>query len=366
MECKALQNQIVINNVGGSRNGLIKPCCSFNIFDPVSEDNIYNLSIDEARDKLNAINLNTKPESCKRCFIEEDLGIESNRLLYNNQFTGGQKIESLQVAMDGVCNMACITCRPALSSTWNKIAKTSTIAQNEFYKFTNDGNKKYIETIKKRLDATDLSNLKYVRIGGGEPLYSKNSIDFITNLKNKQNITLFVTTNGSIYPDQKLLDCFKEFNKVIIDFSIDGLDRLGSFMRQEVKWEVINSNIEKFLNFRDHNNIELTTHGTITAINFNVLDDIVEYSNERNMSSTFTLLHRPSYLYVALLPLNFRKMVFSTFKHQREKFRSISNMPQQDGIKKLHEYILYIESQFGTKLKDANEEVYDIIYTNVS
>lgn len=378
MKCKALTNQIVITDVAGTRAGLIKPCCSFHadsnnaIKEEVRQNlSIFNVGIESARDELAKIDLDTKPSSCNRCFNEERNGVTSLRQYHNNAFSGNGKLESLELSMDGVCNMSCITCDTKHSSTWLKKDNLEEYRQIDKSRFNpNPSHALYTKNLKKELADIDLSNLKFLRLGGGEPFFSKNSTDFFQNIKNKEDIKLFFNTNGSIYPSKKIIECLKQYKKVQIDLSIDAFGKLGEFIRPGVSWSIIESNLEKFqeLSLR-YPQIETAIHSTITSLNINTWDQLMTYCTERNMRFTYTMAHSPNYLSLIMIPLRFRKMFFYSQRWTNDsKYKAMCYYPEipigTHRSKLYRQMIRFIDltgNDFGIKLEEANEEIYDII-----
>ena len=61
-----------------------------------------------------------------------------------------------------------------------------------------------------------------------------------------QKLQIKITTNGSIYPTQKILSLLNRHD-VYLDVSIDSIGNLAEVMRYGAPWKLIDNNIQKFL-----------------------------------------------------------------------------------------------------------------------
>ena len=72
--------------------------------------------------------------------------------------------------------MNCRICRPGISSKWDALTNiVLDLKKIEHHHYNDIGdNKSHIENLKKIINKTDFSDLKFLRIVGGEPFYSPN------------------------------------------------------------------------------------------------------------------------------------------------------------------------------------------------
>ena len=85
-----------------------------------------------------------RPETCQRCFREEDAGVRSPRIGYNEKWWKDDvqvaeeiplDIRYVDIRLGNLCNLKCRMCNPWSSSMWvkdwNSIVDTAELAPNE-------------------------------------------------------------------------------------------------------------------------------------------------------------------------------------------------------------------------------------------
>ena len=175
--------------------------------------------------------------------------------------------------------------------------------ENELYN-KQTGLKEYSLKLMSNLTNTDLSNLKVVKLIGGEPLYSKKLPQFIHLLKKQEHwrdIKIILISNGSIIPDEVL---FEGFRDIEIQVSIDAIGDLGSTIRMKQPWDKIDNNIRAM---NDLYNVTML-HATVSIMNINKMQDFLDYCHELNIEESMSMLHGPNYLRLNMM-FSFR------FKH---------------------------------------------------
>ena len=213
MSCNSLKGSVHI-----SPEGHIKPCCYFKNLGPnwkywQVDSNIFNInSLDDVVDSHEWNNFVSPNPHCEYCIREEVNNIPSLRQHWNETIAPDtNKLQHLELALDFTCNMMCRICGPRQSSKWNaspvlKNMKDEVGAEDDAY-VKIKGSKEYTKNIKRILSNSDLSDLKEVKLVGGEPLYSKNLPWFINLLKKQEHwkdIKIIIITNGSILPSKDL------------------------------------------------------------------------------------------------------------------------------------------------------------------
>lgn len=288
MICNKMKNFVDIS----LPDGRITPCCLFDIgksqINWEENSTIYNRnSLDKIHDSFlwfDAVERleNDWIEECHICQDIEKNNFESSRINHNKKYPTITKknVEDIHISMDFNCNMMCRTCRPSLSSRWNK--DKSFIQQIK--KFDTDHyftpkNTTYNKNIKEILANSDLSNLKRIWVVGGEPFLGKNLIWLLNLLKSKkckiENMEICFNTNGSLFPKKEIIDILSKFKRVQIDISIDATEKLFEVIRYGVKWNTIENNVKKFISLFEHVNF----YTTISLMNINELQKIIDYRN---------------------------------------------------------------------------------------
>jgi len=382
--CTYQQNHLSITQPEGK----ITPCCHFDNkpyphWDEVNLNSVNSLSKllksyrwFELRDIFSE---GIKYEGCINCWNAEKIGYLSKREYYNliSEKYEKEKIEDLEIALDFNCNFMCRSCRPGISSKWN----TATSVIDQLKEFEKDHYEplsidNYSFKLRTILEQSDLSNLKRVAIVGGEPFLSYNLKWFLNSL-NLENIQLKITTNGSIFPDKELMELMNRCKNVYLDISIDAIDDLAEVMRFGAPWKMIVNNIEKFL--KTDFIVKLVT--TVSIMNINKLQSILEFSRKYNLPQTCYSLFWPNHLRSNIVPLDIRKswtinlpqklniIEFMGYKHKNyndvEDFNTIilDETQSENNLLEFVKTMNYLDEFQNKKFSDVNSEIWELAHT---
>jgi MoaA/NifB/PqqE/SkfB family radical SAM enzyme len=317
LSCNHLSNHLAIV----SSNGIVSPCCQFEDYRKSKEyKTIWNtkslngvLKSEHWRELRANLANDNKISNCNSCWRVEEVGGESRRKWINKitETTYPVKFEDIEIGLDYTCNMMCRICKPSQSSKWN----TSTVARDLYarrpaiYKKETNG-KEYQDRIKEVLEDSYLGHIKRVRLVGGEPFYSKNFEWFMNKLADEtslENLTFAVNTNGSLIPKDYILERMFNMQSVSIDFSIDAVGELASTTRWGILWDVIEKNINRWIELsKEHTNIKLSVHSTISILNINRIQELIDFCDARDLPFGFSVLRSPDYLDFRQLPVDVR------------------------------------------------------------
>ena len=357
MDCKSIKSHVSVF----SSYGTIKPCCSIDIdnkFEDWESSSIFeidnlNQSLEiPVRKNLYESLSNNWIDECRYCENLENQNFISTRQNYNDNFEG-HGLEDLQIALDYYCNMTCRSCRPGVSSRWDSLTEEiEDLKQIDKHHYNDIGNHKaYVIRLKEVLRNTDFSNIKNVRLIGGEPFYSVNLKWFLKLLNEKtnlKNVTFSCNTNCSVLPDAEVLDLIKEFKSVKIDISIDAVGELAESIRYGVKWEKIQNTLNEWSKIAT-----IMISPTVSILNINKLQSIIDLRYDY----WFMPLHDPFYLRHTQIPLNIRKQWLTT----DENVNKIITMPYKE-IKKTHfRNAMSIMNRKMSSFSDANEEIWTLM-----
>jgi hypothetical protein len=205
-----------------------------------------------------------QPSECKRCWDEENAGIPSLRQrtneMYGNEPPANWKNGPKEVVIktSNVCNIACRTCAGWDSSYYwpegkyyTEVYKTTRLDKNGIREpgndFVQNRNKMYHNS--NLWEIKNLSNLEKFSFFGGEPLLDKQHailLKKVIDADRAKNTTLFYSTNcqqiGSHYEH-----LWKQFKRVELFFSIDGIGKQFEYLRWPGDWEKTKRNIDWFL-----------------------------------------------------------------------------------------------------------------------
>ena len=248
---------------------------------------------------------------CSGCYYQESVGKTSNRQHSINEWNGklgkaqfaktvNDVVENdfespsapvyLDLRLGNLCNLKCRMCNP-----WN----SSQIANEHFELYENDEQYKELWqrlTGKKSIylkNETDwyesnflweeiesfIPNLRKVYLTGGEPTLIEGNFKFMQSIIDKgyaDQIVLFFNLNCTNI-NNRFLNLIKQFKKIDINASIDGVGETNDYIRYPSKW----SQIEKTINLiAEMPNVELNITPTLTAYNALECDKIILFAKE--------------------------------------------------------------------------------------
>ena len=263
-----------------------------------------------------------KPNSCLKCYKEEEAGHISKRIWETRKWIKDQggidpilegtkedgtvppRIRYLDLRFNSKCQLACVMCSPNDSSGWIKDhKKIHGNLKNEKLKDTMEWEKEtgklawsggsYNWTAKNPQFWEELyeqiPHMRQMYWAGGEPLIMKEHYDVlkkVIEMDCAKNIELRYNTNGLEWNDE-LFDLWKEFRNVICHFSIDDIGIRNSFIRYPAAWPQVEEQIHKLDNY-PHGNLTLTTAWTGLALNIFYLPEFLKWKIE----SDFKLLNK--------------------------------------------------------------------------
>lgn len=220
------------------------------------------------------------PASCLKCYEEEQQGIASKRIwetgtwhlqeqidireLIRETSEDGSvpyKLHYLDLRLGHTCNLKCIMCSPHDSSMWvADYKKVYPIFQSPLIKkqmewgsdtFNNywHENPKFWKQIYEQIP-----NIKQLYFAGGEPLLIKEHKMFLEEIIRRgyaSNISLRYNTN-LLKLDDAFIEIWKQFKKVKVGVSLDGLEDRVHYIRYPTDWETVEKNLHKLDNTPDN------------------------------------------------------------------------------------------------------------------
>ena len=243
-----------------ANSGQLTPCCAYDesIVTDKASHHIKNFKtwkitqLNSVRqDLLNGV----KHAGCHRCWEVEETATKntfSERQLYNKHFVVDtecfdtsivDQLEHLSIAFGNTCNLRCNMCGPYSSSSWNTEIRQNFSILNTFKHAINDQEFIWYESEDfKNLTPSLIANLKYVRLIGGEPLFTSEAIAFLEQLS--PSVYLNIVTNATLLKDS-VYDMLSKFKQIDVMVSIEGIGGHNDYVRYGSKWENLNTNIQK-------------------------------------------------------------------------------------------------------------------------
>lgn len=313
-----------------------KPCCAAEIYETWKtpkvvrglRDEWESYHYTELRQKMID---GEKSEICKRCYSGEETGGISDRTNFINQYMRvapdleidiekGNEYGSpldLDLRPGNLCNLQCRMCGPASSSQYNKEIKKNTKLINFIDPFDEDFESVWASdrNLKFLLENID-KGIRRIKFLGGEPTIMP-EVDRIMDYlieNNKTDIQLFFTSNMT-NSNKKFLDKISQFESVMFNLSMDGIDKTLEYIRHPVNWYSLQKNIAKIAQLP---NVEqrIDMSFTLQAYNLCNMKDTMEWAVAQNQRqedykvyfSPENLTHPARFSYRSL-PRDFRNKV---------------------------------------------------------
>jgi MoaA/NifB/PqqE/SkfB family radical SAM enzyme len=324
-----------------------------------------------------------KPETCKRCWDEEDAGRASKRINsrirlkeYYDQIdwtnTNPNQLWFIDLKLGNICNLKCRICGSWSSSKWaqEEIAYMPELKNKKehlAYKFLTDGawpreSVDFWENLKSLLP-----NIKYFEFTGGEPFLIKEHFELLQYAVEhgySKNIEIHYNTNGTVFPENGA-ELWNQFKRVEVAFSIDNVGAQFEYERYGAIWDEVQTNIAKFNAMR---NDIITTQIclTINIQNVYYLPELCEWINTQTFDHTyFNMLHDPNHMNINNMTPAANKLVIQRLsgyafspRHKAEIIRIIKFIENgkggsgQDFMRKMQTTDAYRNESFLTTHKE--------------
>jgi organic radical activating enzyme len=322
-------------------DGNVFPCCVWDVdypFGNVNENTlseIYNSDI--AKDTRLKMLRGEKIEACYRCNMSstETYRTRINRL-YNHTFEYVDKIKRdgsidnlnfhlWDLRISNLCNFKCRSCGHGLSSSWYEESLLLNKFENTGKAIININNK--IEFIK--MIEPHYEYVEEIYFAGGEPLMMQEHYDILDKLieLNKTDVIIRYSTNFSNlkYKNKHIFDYWKHFKNLELYISVDGVNKIGEYVRKGFKNEIFHNNVNEFLK----SEIKPKAFGfavTFGSLNYLHLFDIVlDFFNNNyiNMNEDklieksifFNPITEPAYYDCSYLPENYKSQFFKRLEN---------------------------------------------------
>jgi len=310
-----------------------------------------------------------KPETCRRCWTEEDAGRTSKRM--NSLLRLGNMLKTVDVDFDSndgklifldlklgnICNLKCRICGSFSSSKW---AQEEIEIQKEWpddYKNSMPHNHLHLgQWPRKNHDFWDNMNLllpyiRYFEFTGGEPFLIKEHFELLKRAVEQgysKNIEIHYNTNATTFPKEGT-ELWPHFKLVEIAFSIDDVAERFEYQRFGANWKEANENIAKFQDLK-HNNKNIVLQHCLTVNVFNIfyLPELFQWMQQQHFNSTyFNVLHDAFYFCIRSLPNNAKQEIVEIYK---------DNTYYKDEVDNLIRFMLQGDSTDAQDLKRVTDE----------
>ena len=362
-------------------DGRVQPCCLYKGY--IEENGIplyvQTHSVEEIfhskfmKDLRNKFRSGEKPIECSTCWVDEQNGYQSKRIIYRSNIHNSLDIDyaqepdhvtELQLIINNSCNLKCRSCTPSHSTQWQLEIKAITGSTGYAMPHGQSAN----ETGELWINRKDwYRHLKRLEVVGGEPFYVKqwHTIFYeLIDLGYSKNIDITMTTNCTLFYPELLEKLADNFRSVAIGLSIDGIGSVYEYIRHPGKWSIVYENMKKYYAYSSKINIQINI--TISWLN---AQDIVElhalvYREFPNFQIWNNIVHSPSHLSLWATPLDFKTEVErqwtnfkwkDEYKHSVHSILNFMNSKQITGIQFFENLdILYETDKFRNEKLDVS------------
>jgi len=225
------------------------------------------------------------PAECIRCEQSEKTKGESIR---TNSITRHKMLKPVRGnylivggVLDNVCNSACQSCNPGLST------KIGSLSSKDYPRVNN------VEVFKK----LPLDRMIELDINGGEPTASKNYKKILTELPDSVKIVR-MNTNGSRMIDE-IEEVLKRNIMVIVTMSLDGVGSVHDYTRWPIRWVDYKKTVDSYQQLqKKYRLLQLDMWTTVSCFNVKSLPEIINYTKNKGIPHDWAFLNQPSVLNV--------------------------------------------------------------------
>ena len=345
----------------------IRPCCRFPTSSAVPFED-YEQAFTQLRKDMLA---GKKDPRCAKCWEEEKVGQPSMRTRANS-FHGlefkkdilketSRKLTHIELSLDNICNFQCRMCGSQYSS--KAIKRDQWLVDNhpDTHFHVAKVQKSRYETLKD-LDI-DWSELRSVKLLGGEPFMSPNFMDFLYFLDMRTDVSkveLELVTNCSQTMTEEMTEMLNEFKFIRISGSFDGLKNIIEYQR-------VGSNGEECLNnWIEYGellkNKRMVIHQTFTTLIVNLLDESLAFYDKYCDSQSWS--YDEYQLSFLCAPDWFEEWVLKTNKNEKLKSIFSKRVHNDEKWRRVMRTIYALDEFHGTNIEDANPELAKILRIN--
>ena len=283
-------------------DGKTYPCCLWNSRDPIG--NVNNEPLDKIwnnkrmKETRKAFLKGEKLKSCDRCFHLEETSDGSYRQRINKehwdkihyvnetQEDGTLNIMNLHLwdlRISNFCNFRCRSCGLGLSSSWYADSKALGEKVNKALININD-KASFMDMLEPHYSCVD-----EIYFAGGEPLVMPEHYQILDKLLElgRTDVNIRYSTNFSklVFKKKHIFDYWKHFPNLELYISIDGVGKIGEYVRKGFDDTLFNQNVIDYKN----SGIKAKDYGyavTYGALNYLHLFDMVLDFIERDFVDT--------------------------------------------------------------------------------
>lgn len=362
--CRFLNNGLYFNN--NVVNFTAGPCCYFS--------KVYEIDSNRESQQLTEHKQTWLQEdltqTCKTCVnLEAATGWSYRKASFDLVTGEDDRIEILTVAVNKQCNLACASCNSEISSFWhrenirNGITEPVEIVNMHQESRQGTVNKNFLSVLKTQ----DLSGLKYIKFGGGEPLMTDTHSEVLAMIPCPEQVTVQYTSNFSIVPTDRVKELWTRFKLIKWVASIDGTGTQFEILRWPYAWTRLENFVVEAKRTVPHNVMFGVEH-TINPLNVFYYDKMKTWfdsnlaQNRYGDVSDFEFHICHGVLGLEHTPPEVRRMVQDRYGATHPITVSLSQRPWSGSTKQLVQYMNQLDQWRGTNWRQEFQEVQQHFY----
>ena len=341
-------------------DGKTFPCCLWDIKKPLGSINNNSLlelwNSDTMKESRLKMLKGEKIDACSRCYHLEKNNFSSYRQDLNERHS--DKIHYIDLTNDdgsldeinihlwdfrlsNYCNFKCRSCGFGLSSSWysdnKELASNERLKEigSDYYNNVDKDRTSSLISVNDKVSFLELLQPHYdcvdeIYFAGGEPLLMPEHYEILDNVleKKRTDITLRYSTNFSrlTFKGKHIFDYWKHFANLQLWVSVDGVGKIGEYVRKGFNDKKFADNIKEYRNsdIKPPHNGYMITYGVLNYLHlFDIVvdfikRDLVDYKIpfQGNMLCHFSPISFPPKYDSAFLPMKFK----DDFKLRLSKF----------------------------------------------
>tara|TARA_B110000503_G_scaffold35160_1_gene57487 strand:- start:798 stop:1958 length:1161 start_codon:yes stop_codon:yes gene_type:complete len=336
-------------------DGQIFPCCVFRADEVPKDLNVSHpdpFNHDYMKWLRQKMRKDEYVHGCRKCYEDEKSSSRSFRVDLLSPWMEDfgiptveegrgvvKKLTNIDLALSNVCNNKCRMCMPELSTHWYSDAKKLGLPIP-----------KGIITDNTIVNHYDLSDLRFIKILGGEPMMEQDKLIKVLKKCTLDKLTLLLVTNVSILPTPELVALLKQCKKVSIDMSIDSYGKLNDFLRKDSNWDTVHTNIHWY-----KNNFDIVSMHSVSSIyNVNKVHELLDFCLENDLGHDCVVVDGPDWMGPRNLPEEVKPWVLEYLESMEHKYVGTTSVIPARKIFPLLKDDLAQEGDFGYFLRMDN------------
>ncbi|MCW5906332.1 MAG: twitch domain-containing radical SAM protein [Chitinophagales bacterium] len=263
---------------------------------------------------------NIRNKGCSHCWKEQSLGLKPMRYdsygynIPESQVENPASPMRVEINASNVCNLRCRICWSHASSRWIKEVKELYNEDAELHFNMTPENQAIIRQW--------VPHFTQIGFFGGEPLMSEENIElmrYCVSTGHSKHISLLINTNATVYTDE-LVNLFKQFQNVYLNFSIDDIGKRFEYQRSGAKWNEVVENMKQYIKhggFTGSDQLQIKICCSVTSMNIYYFPEYFEFMNEHfpGLPVFWNLVFQPWQLSIQLLPAEVKEQIAQRLKN---------------------------------------------------